>query len=76
MSGEAWGDPPEHEPQFCPLCGGRQHAEDKLLQMREALRIARAGYASEAATGMPVAPEWRDGAMAMIDAALMDERRR
>lgn len=27
MSREAWGDPPDPEPQFCPLCGEQWHAE-------------------------------------------------
>lgn len=27
MSREAWGDPPEQEPQRCPVCDGEWHAE-------------------------------------------------
>lgn len=27
MSREAWGDPPDPEPQMCPLCGGEYHVE-------------------------------------------------
>ena len=27
MSREAWGDPPEREPQRCPVCDGEWHAE-------------------------------------------------
>lgn len=27
MSWEAWGTPPDSEPQYCPLCGGQQHVE-------------------------------------------------
>jgi len=37
-----------------------------------ALRIAREGYASEAATGLPVLPQWRERAIALIDEALGD----
>ena len=35
-----------------------------------ALRLAREGYASEAATGLPVLPQWRERVMALIDDAL------
>jgi len=35
-----------------------------------ALRIAREGYASEAVTGLPVLPKWRERTMALIDGAL------
>ncbi|MEY5098412.1 MAG: hypothetical protein RJA36_1131 [Pseudomonadota bacterium] len=27
MSREAWGDPPDPEPQYCPVCGGQEHVE-------------------------------------------------
>ena len=37
---------------------------------RTALRIAREGYASEAATGLPVLPQWRERVIALIDEAL------
>ena len=37
---------------------------------RTALRLAREGYASEAATGLPVLPEWRERVLALIDDAL------
>ena len=35
-----------------------------------ALRLAREGYASEAATGLPVLAQWRDRTLALIDAAI------
>ena len=35
-----------------------------------ALRLAREGYASEAATGLPVLPQWRDRVLKMLDEAL------
>ena len=38
--------------------------------LRKALRLAREGYASEAATGLPVLPQWRERTMALIDEAL------
>ena len=85
MSREAWGDPPDPEPQFCPLCGEREHvegcellamqtraqaAESKAARMQTALRIAREGYASEAITGLPVIAAWRERTIALIDDAL------
>lgn len=39
-------------------------------RLRAALRIAREGYASEAITGLPVLPQWRERTMALIDDAL------
>jgi len=38
--------------------------------MRTALRIAREGYTSEAATGQPVLPQWRERTVALIEAGL------
>jgi|JI10StandDraft_1071094.scaffolds.fasta_scaffold1587074_2 hypothetical protein len=38
-------------------------------EMRTALRLARDGYASEAATGLPVLPQWRERTVALIDEA-------
>ena len=35
-----------------------------------ALRVAREGYASEAITGLPVLPQWRERTIALIDEAL------
>ena len=40
--------------------------------LRKALRLAREGYASEAATCLPVLPQWRERTMALIDEALKD----
>lgn len=53
-------------------------AEERLRQAvalerdryRTALRLAREGYASEEATGLPVLPEWRERVLALIDEAL------
>ena len=39
-------------------------------EMRTALRIAREGYTSEAATGQPVLPQWRERTVALIEAGL------
>lgn len=51
-----------------------EDASGAVLEEREryatALRTAREGYASEAATGLPVLPQWRDRAIALIDEAL------
>jgi hypothetical protein len=88
MSREAWGDPPDPEPQMCPLCGGEWHAEGCELgqevarrlkaeraagKLRAALLIARDGYASEAITRRPVLEQWRERTMALIDEALKTE---
>lgn len=35
-----------------------------------ALRLAREGYSSEAATGLPVLPQWRERVLKMLDKAL------
>ena len=49
MSREAWGDPPDPEPQRCPVCDGEWHAEGcelgeevsrRLKAEREAHRLA------------------------------------
>ena len=42
------------------------------IRFRTALRIAREGYASEAATGLPVLPQWRERVIALIDEAMRD----
>lgn len=75
----------QEPPQRCPVCDGEWHAEDcelgqevsrrlkaedAVAKLRTALRIAREGYASEAATGLPVLPQWRERTVALIDAAL------
>ena len=39
MSREAWGDPPDPEPQFCPLCGEQWHAEGCELGAEVSRRI-------------------------------------
>lgn len=39
-------------------------------RLRTALRVAREGYASEALTGLPVLPQWRERTVALIDAAI------
>ena len=56
MSREAWGDPPENEPQRCPVCDGERHLEGcefgaevsrRLDAEREALTLrSRFGVAS------------------------------
>jgi hypothetical protein len=38
MSREAFGDPPEQEPQRCPVCDGEWHTEDCILGKEIALR--------------------------------------
>jgi len=85
LNNEDPADPSVHEPQRCPVCDGEWHAEDCELgnevarrlkaekaaaQLRAALRLAREGYASEAITGLPVLPQWRERTMAQIDEAL------
>lgn len=85
LNNEDHADPSVHEPQRCPVCDGEWHAEDCELgnevarrlkaekaaaQLRAALRLAREGYASEAITGLPVLPQWRERTMAQIDEAL------
>jgi hypothetical protein len=42
----------------------------ECTRLRAALRIAREGYASEAATGLPALPQWRESTIALIDDAL------
>ena len=39
MSREAWGDPPDPEPQYCPACGGQEHAEGCELGKEVARRL-------------------------------------
>ena len=39
-------------------------------EMRTALRLAREGYASEAAAGQPVLPQWRERTVALIEEGL------
>ena len=39
MSREAWGDPPDTEPQRCPVCDGQEHVEGCELGKEVALRI-------------------------------------
>jgi hypothetical protein len=85
LNNEDPADPRVHEPQRCPVCDGEWHAEDcelgnevaqrlkaekAVAQLRAALRLAREGYASEAITGLPVLPQWRERTMAQIDEAL------
>lgn len=39
MSREAFGDPPEHEPERCPICDGEWHAEDCEFGQEVARRL-------------------------------------
>ena len=42
MSYEAWGTPPDPEPQYCPLCGETEHVdgcEIKALESRHRERL-------------------------------------
>ena len=39
MSREAFGDPPEQEPQRCPVCDGEWHAEDCELGQEVSRRL-------------------------------------
>ncbi|MFO0451042.1 MAG: hypothetical protein ACK52I_20695 [Pseudomonadota bacterium] len=48
----------------------RSELRERAAEMRTALRIAREGYTSEAATGQPVLPQWRERTVALIDAGL------
>ena len=45
-------------------------AEAERTRSLTALRIAREGYAAEEVTGLPVLPQWRERAIALIDEAL------
>jgi len=57
----------EHHPEHHAAVS---EAQAEIGRLRTALRIAREGYASEAATGLPVLPQWRERTVAVIDAAL------
>jgi len=39
VSREAWGDPPDPEPQRCPVCDGEWHDEDCIFGKEVALRL-------------------------------------
>ncbi len=68
----------EPEAQFCVVdtadlrtaLDGLAAVANARSQYVTALRLAREGYASEAATGLPVLPQWRERVMALIDDAL------
>ena len=53
-------------------CTSASADEAERNALRKALRLAREGYASEAATCLPVLPQWRERTMALIDEALKD----
>lgn len=39
MSREAWGDPPDPEPEFCPVCGGQEHEDGCEFGKEQARRV-------------------------------------
>ena len=43
MSREAWGDPPDPEPQCCPNCGEQQHTDGCEVCELDKRRIAAEG---------------------------------
>ena len=47
MSREAWGDPPDPEPQMCPLCGEQWHAEGCELGAEVSRRLKAEKRCSE-----------------------------
>jgi hypothetical protein len=67
---------------FSAVAAEREHAHNagfveasrlhgaEIERLRAVLRVAREGYASEAATGLPVLPQWRERTVALIDGAL------
>lgn len=39
MSREAFGDPPDPEPEFCPVCGGQEHDDGCEFGKEQARRV-------------------------------------
>ncbi len=46
MSREAWGDPPDPAPQYCPHCGGQEHVDGCELWRADRRRAAAEGEAA------------------------------
>lgn len=67
MSREAWGDPPDPEPQHCPLCGGTEHVEGCELGMEAARRAAAETEARTLRCRYAVVSGWIVEALKVLD---------
>lgn len=67
MSREAWGDPPEREPQRCPVCDGEWHAEGCELGAEVSRRLDAEREARTLRCRFGVASGWIVAALKVLD---------
>lgn len=73
MSYEAWGTPPDPEPQYCPLCGETEHVEGceiKELEAKHRDRLEKAVNAEREACAACVPTNWCDSMLTGQDAVI------
>lgn len=70
MSREAWGDPPEQEPQRCPVCDGEWHAEGCELGAEVSRRLDAEREARTLRCRFGVASGWIVAALTTLRANL------
>lgn len=77
MSREAWGDPPDPEPQRCPVCDGEWHAEGCELGEEVSRRLKAETEARTLRCRYAVVSGWIVEALkGKLRNASMDERNR
>lgn len=67
MSREAFGDPPEQEPQRCPVCDGEWHTEDCIFGQEVALRLKAEREEIRLRAELRKASEWIVLALKLMD---------
>lgn len=67
MSREAWGDPPDPEPQFCPNCGEQQHTDGCEVCELDKRRIAAESEVNRLRCQLRVASGWIVEALKVLD---------
>lgn len=67
MSREAWGDPPDPEPERCPVCDGESHVEGCELGAEASRRLAAEREVLTLRSRFSVASRWIVEALKVLD---------
>ena len=73
MSREAWGDPPDPEPQRCPVCDGERHAEGCELGEEVSRRLKAETEAVTLRGQLGAASGWIVEALKVLDTVDPDD---
>ena len=73
MSREAWGDPPDPEPQRCPVCDGEWHAEGCVLGEEVSRRLKAETEARTLRCRYAVVSGWIVEALKVLDTVDPDD---